>query len=729
MNIESGGDASNRSYSIEPKKVGSLPAQIPAQKAVESHSGLEKTAGKIKERIKPPLPSVPRPLSGPKGQVIKELREKSHLRSPPSPPPIPPRPSFQVKSADSALAPEILGIYSSAQESLSPSPSSDKDSISAEPPRPSDSGEGLEILTHLEDSRALHADKRGSVIKATFKRSDGEEIAEECAVRENSVLNLLNQLNSKKKVLKNNLYKISDQIKIIDDKPPPLNKSDLKQLDGLKSKESSLKKRIEDADLHIKECQKQIKRGKSWGSTDTPRHLFKNLPKEEARLNNLSTLNNQRMQTVRDSEGNLISAVGRSAAITDFAHGEVSLQELSDYENLLKMKDKEKLSPEERKRLTFLYQLSPKTKRGKQISTEKQVHKLLKNLKKNIIESYGVEILKEDNNPSALQEVIRGRQDNLEAMFLQDLHSHLKTQSKITTIDGVDHLVFGRTALLDPTKASKNEHGFINNEKTQTLDMMSIYDRLDGAVIRFDMEDAPDAGPYIDIEGNIHMPKALKPQGNRDVIMSTVFMNVSAQGHVCNDGLQKFINDEAIKKLQSLAAIGLVNAAKFKKLNDSLIELSDPNKDNDPFKTSHLAVQLMQDCGYASVDCYGGKDRTGYLLALVTHDSLASLLEKVGGEWEKDLTRFDMELLKDNGVAAEIVKDNTGQTFLKLLRKDLELYHLETDSGKSMRKDHFIGAAKVWAYAKMHIKPNVESIASHITYDDIEPRKLKAVRL
>src|SRR5262249_3929806 len=49
---------------------------------------------------------------------------------------------------------------------------------------------------------------------------------------------------------------------------------------------------------------------------------------------------NLRRQSVKDAQGNTLSSVNRSGAITDFGHGEVSLQELKDYPKLVQLSEK-----------------------------------------------------------------------------------------------------------------------------------------------------------------------------------------------------------------------------------------------------------------------------------------------------------------------------------------------------------------------------------------------------
>lgn len=571
-----------------------------------------------------------------------------------------------------------------------------------------------ELFSSIKKSFAFEMPALGSIIEASFKDDKGSEIARERATRNNSVSDLSKQLHGKRLDLQKNLATALLNKRNIK-KKEHLFHEDLLQLDFLREEETFLRQRIARTLMQIEECGHQISQGKTWGSTDTPRHIFNHLSKKEAQKHHLPTLNNGRIQTVRDARGNLISAVGRSAAITDFSHGEISLQELLDYRKLLDLQKRHVLFTAENTMLQELYQFTNK----------KDFENLIQKMKTNIIASYGPTMYNGDRiNFTALEEIIRDRQENLEAQFLQDLHAHLRTQNheiagKLRRIGNEDHFVFGRTALLDPTKNAKDEHGFINSERTQALDMLAIYNRLDGSMVRFDMTN-PEIGPYIDREGVIHMPQSLKPEGGRDMKMSTVFMNVSVQGKVCNNGIQKFINDAALVKLQFLANRGLVNQEELNDLQKSLIERSNPRNPDDPFKTAHLAVRLLQHSGYVSVDCYGGKDRTGYELALVTHDSLQSILKGEALELtpaqKQTLVRFDMELLQSNGVAALIVKDNTGHAFLKLMRKELELYHLETESGKQMRKDHYKGAAKVFICAKMKIKTSVESIDSHLTY-------------
>ncbi len=282
---------------------------------------------------------------------------------------------------------------------------------------------------------------------------------------------------------------------------------------GLKTKLAALEKQQaegrggEKIDQQIASVKEQIERYEkngskaTWASTNAPRLLFHTTEDEtQAQELYLPALGNHRMQTVEDRDGKPLSTVARSAAITDFSHGDISLQELQDYDILKALTtDKKALDL-----LKFYDLLSPDG-----ISADpKKYNEFIERVETSVARSYGDDILKTDEigmkklDPTKLNEIIQKREELIKLQFLQDLHEQFRNRP-VTD----DSVVVGRVSLLDMTKPPERDRGFVNNERTQGLDMKALYDKLDGAEVVFNIEN-PDGGAYFDDSGKIHMPKA-----------------------------------------------------------------------------------------------------------------------------------------------------------------------------------------------------------------------------
>lgn len=441
-------------------------------------------------------------------------------------------------------------------------------------------------------------------------------------------------------------------------------------------------------------------------------------------------LMNHRMQVVTGPKEELLSATGRSGAVSDFGHGEISLQELQDYEDLLKLSNEP--SSVKRERITDLVKLYGLEGKKEAFSQDK-LQKLIMLLKGKALKSYGAEgLLNEDDkhfdkfsnaklvvatplskqlgllstkkntdpivesvraeldavelSPEKLATIIAQRKEKLTQQVLQDIYVHLKTRPA-----SQPETLFARTGLLDLTKPGKNEHGCILHERTQGLDTWATYKYLDGKTIKFDIDDSgEDVGPYIDPEdpeGVIHMPRRCQAGGREKTVLNTLYFNNSVQGNTDNKGLQKAINDEAMAKMEKLVQ----TSTKKEESSDQLKALQETLRRNpgsivrSQFRAPRQIIQLVQTLnGYGSVNCYGGKDRTGYLLAVITDAQLKKILvgrAKLKGEKlpekEKALRRnWQKQLLANGSVGARIAYENAEHYVYKLKGVNLKLVTL-----------------------------------------------------
>ena len=529
-----------------------------------------------------------------------------------------------------------------------------------------------------------------------IKTKDGttQILAKEQAVRADTVATL-------KKALETNITKLTSKIEELKNNPTELEKAMI----ALTKAKIDLKKFEENST------------GATHASTNMPRFAFKRLGME-AKEKMAPVLPNLRMQTVENSNGEVISAVTRSAAISDFSHGEVSLQELKDLKNL---ENFDKLSKEEQTKLKELYLRDTESSS----SESPKIEEVAQEIKIKALIGYGAEklvansskelssLISEIQNsgdpplvayskltmeqkelldnakiePEKLTEVQSQRREKLKLLVLQDLALHFKT----TPLKGGKEILYGRTALVDLQKKTRNQHGFIMNERTQGLDMKAIFEELDGAEVKFDkgLKD-----PYIDEKGGIHMPQEYLSKdpavATETKTLNSVFFNICVQSgnksHMKNDGMQKNINDKMLEKLRTEHG----GKQEFQDLETSLKKLTQSEK-NDPNQTVLLVTQFLQkNGGYSGINCYGGKDRTGYATALITHSHLKA--EAKGKADPKSIDsqakNWGQQLLSSKGIAGQIANDNADHTALKLTRTDLELYGSSIKGHNLLRTAH-----------------------------------------
>lgn len=407
---------------------------------------------------------------------------------------------------------------------------------------------------------------------------------------------------------------------------------------------------------------KPVLRGATkWSSTNAHKTFFKNHATTEVETCDrlAPILTNHRNQTVRDGEGNLVSSINRSGAITDFGHGELSLQELQDYLKLKELHEKGRIFPmEEAERLMKLYAL------GNPIN-KKKLEVLVDGIEKRAIDSYDKKILNENGvgiDPVKLKAICIDRQERLASQVLQDIYIHL---TKVKAAG--QNVSVSRIALINTGKAAEGKNRpdkkrrFVNSEKTQALDMKAIYDSFDGRTIVFDEKETY---PFIDEKGRIHMPSSLHEAGPCTTTLTTNFFNMSVQGNTKNQGAQREINDAAVHKMMKR---GQRNNALF--IANKIENLGGSSNDTN----EHIAdvVELLQGQGhFVSIDCYGGKDRTGYLLAVVT---FRKLMKSAKSETAQEVQWKD-QLVGKSGILCRVISENIGTTVAKLSALSLNLF-------------------------------------------------------
>lgn len=533
---------------------------------------------------------------------------------------------------------------------------------------------------------------QGKYFEDSFK-VNGRLVATEKAERADTVSMLIKSLNTKKD-------KLSEKL--------------------IQAKATGTRDYI-DLEKEIKKIEEDIKKysentaGTTHASANMPRFAFMKMGREKAKEEMAPLLTNLRIQTVEDAEGNIVSSVTRSGAITDFSHGEVSLQELRDLKdlercaNLIKggLRVNDEAAVEARVKQLYLagndanisdvallvkakalvgygaanlvadYKESPAvTKLLKKLQSGDRIEDQFAGLSTN--EKQLLQAIMIDSKK--LENVIAQRSAFLKQLLLQDFQLQLeKTPHK-----NQDPILFSRTSLIDLKKGSNNEGGCVIHERTQGLDMYAIFNELQGATVIFEDIEAA----YFDDAGQIHMPKKCAAEGVESADLNPFFFNICVQaesGYPLNDGMQKVMNDESLERLE--AKYG--QKEEFIKLKDSLASLE--HNDQDPNESVLLLTQFIQkNEGYSGIKCFGGKDRTAYAVAVITFAAIAKLAGIPVASPE--MKEVGHQLLRAEGIAGKIAKDNADHTTLKVTRWDLLLYDVKSPRGLMLRIAHGIDA-------------------------------------
>lgn len=448
-----------------------------------------------------------------------------------------------------------------------------------------------------------------------------------------------------------------------------------------------------------------------WASTNSGRYIFSKLSENEAREIGVPVLRNLRQHLLRI--GDIGISVNRSGAVTDLGHAETNLMEIVDFEYLTK------LNPAERPIDAKIYHF--KDYYGVDITNQSARLELIRLMRSRIKKAYGPQQL------AHIKDIEEDRRAILQSQVFQDLLVHFRTKPA-----DQEQVLYSRLAYLDPTKPPEIDRttNYHNNEKNQFLDMKAIYDELDGAELIFDLKTTE--GPYIDLQGRIHMPKDCcheRLNTGSSITLNTVFMNCSVQNNQKNEGLQKIVNREAMQKLRMLG----LPENQSKRVID--VENDIMNKKETDFDLAHQITDFLKEISYMSVDCYGGKDRTGYALALETYHILRSVVRKkanadpeINKDYSKIMSIIRMQLVGPRGVAVRITEDNTGCKVLKISGFMLKLYvsgkGLVLLRGISKRLSDYLEAAKMFMPEPLVVHPNYQS--DSILFDNEE--EIEALR-
>jgi len=283
--------------------------------------------------------------------------------------------------------------------------------------------------------------------------------------------------------------------------------------------------------------------------------------------------------------------------------------------------------------------------------------------------------------------------------------------------------------LLNPSKESLENCGWMHNEKNELEDMRAIFEWFDQKEIIFSSQES---APYISERGTIHLPAPKGIEPGKRVKLETCLLNTSVQRHT-KEALrfQQKLNSDGIKKVEQLLIKraqkilnsqsttlsdlfdelskkqhNLMNRARWltlQQLRDAMETFSDiyhsltkikniSKKDSSYDLAVELAKVLLLINVPLSSGCLSAKDRTGYMVGKLMVDLtirdvnakalyFENLSEKVAyrpAQYKKYiqigaffrgqaqvLQPFLCRALDSNSIAMKIVRENCEQSYLK----------------------------------------------------------------
>lgn len=282
------------------------------------------------------------------------------------------------------------------------------------------------------------------------------------------------------------------------------------------------------------------------------------------------------------------------------------------------------------------------------------------------------------------------RKRRLQDQMLQLLTTHLEEHAEAledpkSVINQSGQFVMGQVSLLDPSRnKNRSKEGFVHNERNQMLDMDALFDTFQGYTLVFD-----GSGPFVE-EGQkkIYLPqKFTKDSGQpRTLTLQTVFFNVSVQGLKSNTGEQRDINLKNLAKLEELLDQASTDKpyakylygklggnkgglAKLKRRLKTVKKQMEKNKKSNYAVAKELALIFSDMQAGVGINCFSGKDRTGYLMILLMMDGfkktlgLTHLSDKAKSSLK---SQFKAKMYAKDGIAMQVVRQNTQFLLLKI---------------------------------------------------------------
>lgn len=307
-------------------------------------------------------------------------------------------------------------------------------------------------------------------------------------------------------------------------------------------------------------------------------------------------------------------------------------------------------------------------------------------------------------NTEKLEQAYIERKAHLSRQFLAVAASAFETNGRGLSNGATFDLVDMR--LVKPGKSKVNGLGFAMDEGNMLKDMSEIYSQFCDKNLIVDGQVG--SAPYIDLEGNIHLPKKSNEEAPRILKLKSAVVSVSVQGADDDkSGIQRSVNQEGFKVLDEIierhkSEYGLPNDLDelYKDVKKRILSGQTGFEE-----AEDLGLVLAKTKGLAfSIGCFSAKDRGGIVAAriaarLMEYDTLhpAKSTVPVKLSWlDRTSLRntLSKQILSRSGNAAHVVQDNTGVTVFKALP------HKVPGFGDPLTKFLWMvpyGIASVWA--------------------------------
>ncbi|HRD56008.1 MAG TPA: hypothetical protein PLC42_06385 [Parachlamydiaceae bacterium] len=265
----------------------------------------------------------------------------------------------------------------------------------------------------------------------------------------------------------------------------------------------------------------------------------------------------------------------------------------------------------------------------------------------------------DDRAKAEIQETIRKRQNFLATQFLQTVVENLKHASHEDLKEGTLKMI--HVCLLNEKSQAIDRTGWNHDEKNEMYDMSAIFDQFDGKKLIADGK-----GPFVDEKGDIHLPPGIphvEYGEGKELTLRSLFVNQCVQGSfsflptkdspTLNAGDQRILNERARKKLKGMNV-----------QNKELETIFRAEKTS--FGNAAKMIEAANREGFkVSTGCLSAKDRTGFV------SSLASDL--VMKDFPKtSRVKFMRGQIKKTASAAKVIRENTGESYMKLTDFRLE---------------------------------------------------------
>ncbi|CRX38973.1 hypothetical protein [Estrella lausannensis] len=242
-----------------------------------------------------------------------------------------------------------------------------------------------------------------------------------------------------------------------------------------------------------------------------------------------------------------------------------------------------------------------------------------------------------------MDKTIEKRMQVMQGQFLQMVADHAGRLSEEDVQSGMMKMI--HVSLLSQSSKAIDGSGWFHNEEVEIKDMAALFDHFDNKMLIADAK-----GPFIDKDGNLHVPPNAAFQEGQELSLRSIFVNQSVQGNTKNNKTQRKINERAYAKL-----------SEFHLADDKpLKRLLHGRKSG--YTNAADTVDLVIKAGFkTSTGCLSAKDRTGFVSALKV-----DRLMKNNGFTPKVRRRILRHQLGPDSPAVLVIKDNTGTSIMKI---------------------------------------------------------------